>query len=370
MKKHWLIGLVLGCFTLGIVDSWSQEIKPLPDPEPAQTQSEVWQATIDNGLTYLVKSQSQKGSWGTHFKVAVTGMGGLAFLAQAEEPFDTQYTDALLKAYQYLMAIQRDGIFPKQKHSWIHGQGFATLFLAEFYGKLLICKKIPKIEPGQEELKAVVARAVKVIEGCQSATGGWWYDQTRPGGSEHEGSTTVCAVQALRAAANYGITIDKSVLEKGFEYLKKDQNPDGGFRYKLEHRPSKPGVSAAALSTLVLMRKLDYPVLFSGMKYMKTLKPQGIINDGFPHYATFYAAMAMKGINDEYGKEVPEAAKWLPAIFDELVKRQGADGSWPKRGWISGNENTNDYPAALSVLALQTAKGHLSVFHRIPPKLP
>ena len=49
----------------------------------------------------------------------------------------------------------------------------------------------------------------------------------------HEGSTTVCAVQALVSADNFGIEIDKAVLALGFEYLKKCQNPDGGFDYQL-----------------------------------------------------------------------------------------------------------------------------------------
>ncbi len=68
-------------------------------------------------------------------------------------------------------------------------------------------------------MKDVVAAAVKVIAANQSTSGGWWYT---PGSkTQHEGSTTVCAVQAMVSAANYGIEIDKSVLDKGFKYLKK-----------------------------------------------------------------------------------------------------------------------------------------------------
>ena len=41
-------------------------------------------------------------------------------------------------------------------------------------------------------------------------------------------------MQALVSADNYGIKIDKSVLRRGFEYLKKCQNKDGGCDCSLD----------------------------------------------------------------------------------------------------------------------------------------
>jgi uncharacterized protein YfaS (alpha-2-macroglobulin family) len=97
-------------------------------------------------------------------------------------------------------------------------------------------------------VRAVVAQAVQSIAKNQSTSGGWWYT---PGSlQEHEGSTTVCAVQALVSAQNYGIAIDEKVLDHGFEYLKKCQSEDGGFNYKLGDGSSMKEGTAADVATL------------------------------------------------------------------------------------------------------------------------
>ena len=174
-------------------------------------------AARDKGLTWLTKNQGKNGSWGAQYTVAVTSFASLAYLAASDEPFAGENGKALTAGLKYLMSVQKNGQFPSQGHSWIHGQGFATLALSEAVGRSLFCKTKPDID--LKKMKDVVAAAVKVIAANQSTSGGWWYT---PGSkTQHEGSTTVCAVQAMVSAANYGIEIDKSVLDKGFKYLKK-----------------------------------------------------------------------------------------------------------------------------------------------------
>src|SRR5262249_44670270 len=158
---------------------------------------------------------------------------------------------ALLKGLQFLLANQKDGVFAQQGHTWIHGQGFGTLALAEGYGRSLLCKTKPDMDT--KKLREAVAKSVQVIAKSQSKSGGWWYTQGMP--DLHEGSTTVCAVQALVAAKNYGIKIDTQVLDRGFEYLKKSQLKDGGFVYKLGDQVSMKEGSAGDVATLALMEK-------------------------------------------------------------------------------------------------------------------
>jgi len=78
----------------------------------------------------------------------------------------------------------------------------------------------PKTKPDldRKKVRATIAQAVKVIGKNQSRSGGWWCE---PGfHNEHEGSTTVCAVQVIVSAANYGIEIDSAVLDSGVPLLK------------------------------------------------------------------------------------------------------------------------------------------------------
>lgn len=322
--------------------------------------------SMKKAAEHLAKQQQKEGHFGKNHPIAITAISGLAFIAYDKDPFKSEFTDNIMNAYKYLISKQKDGDFEKNGHTWIHGQGFATLFLAEFYGKVLLAKDKPKVD--EKELKGTLEKAVKLIEKHQSKSGGWYYDKDP--GDNHEGSTTVCAVQALRAAANYGIKIDDKMLESGFEYLKKCQLKDGGFVYHLGNDTSmKPG-SAGALSTLVLMKKLDENVLMNGLDYLNKVKAEGIWESSFPHYGMFYAAMAMKIVYDEYGKYQEDAGKWQPEIKKILLKEQQENGSWKNKGWTVGNKESDDYATSLSLLTLAAPNGNLSIFHRDPPKLP
>ncbi|HLD35280.1 MAG TPA: prenyltransferase/squalene oxidase repeat-containing protein [Planctomycetota bacterium] len=340
--------------------------------ESAPAKPKTEKESIDAGFAYLVKNQSPDGSWGSQYPIAITAIAGLSFLAHDENPFDSAYADTLLRAYNYMTKSIKDGKFPKQGHTWIHGQGFGTLFLSEFYGRFLLAPKKPTGIDAQT-LKAEIEKAVREIERSQSLSGGWWYEPNSP--NQHEGSTTVCAVQAMRSAANYGIDINQAVLDKGFEYLKKCQNKDGGFDYQLDNSPDTASMqagSAGALSTLTLMNKLDYPVLMTGLDFMEKTGLAGISNSGFPYYGHFYAMMAMSLIDKEYGKAKPLAATWLATAPKELAKWQDQEGTWESKGWMmsSGDKNAKCYSTSLALLALLTPNGYLSIFHRDPPVLP
>ena len=80
-------------------------------------------AARTRGLDWLTKNQNADGSWGKTYTVAVTGFACLSYLSAADEPFDGDRGKALVKGLQFLMAQQKDGQFPQQGHTWIHGQG-------------------------------------------------------------------------------------------------------------------------------------------------------------------------------------------------------------------------------------------------------
>jgi len=64
---------------------------------------------------------------------------------------------ALEKGLEYLMAQQKDGMFPKQSYTWIHIQGFGALALSEAYGRSLLCKTKPKMD--MKKVKETVGKA-------------------------------------------------------------------------------------------------------------------------------------------------------------------------------------------------------------------
>jgi hypothetical protein len=181
-------------------------------------------------------------------------------------------------------------------------------------------------------------------------------------------------VQALVSANNHGINIDQKVLDNGFDYLKKCQNTDGGFDYKLGDKVSMKEGTAGGVATLGLMKKFDFPVMIKGYQFLVKITPATISAGGFPYYGHFYGCMGMYLIGDEYkeDKEFREkTAQYIAGVQKELLAWQTKDGTWPVKGWVA-NSGTEDaaYATAFATLALHVPEGRLSVYKRTPPTLP
>ncbi len=213
---------------------------------------------------------------------------------------------------------------------------------------------------------------MKIIAKNQSNSGGWWYTENQP--QSHEGSTTVCAVQAMVSAQNFGLEIDEKVLDKGFEYLKKCQTKEGGFNYQLGDNTNMKEGTAAAVATLGLMQKFDFKVMLDGYKFLLKITPKTISNERFPYYGHFYGQMGMRLLGQEYSDDKEYSAKtrgYIEETQKELLAWQDKDGAFPLKGWIIGNAQENQgYSTAFGLLALSVTEGRLSIFNRDPPKLP
>jgi len=222
------------------------------------------------------------------------------------------------------------------------------------------------------KVKDVVAAAVKVIEKNQSTSGGWWYTPNSPG--QHEGSTTVCAVQAIVSASNFGIDIDKKVLDKGFEYLKKCQTPAGGFNYQLGDGQNMKEGTAAGMATLGLMKKFDNQVMIKAHEFLQKTTPAVISNERFPYYGHFYGCMGMLLLGKEFEDDKTyreQTAAYIAGAQKDLISWQQQDGSWPLKSWIKDSNVENPaYATAYATLALFVPEGRLSIYNRTPPELP
>ena len=342
-------------------------------PAAASKEPDIARACVQarvKGLAWLTKHQSPSGSWGGRYTIAVTSFACLSYLADSQEPFTGLNGAALTKGLAYLMKIQKNGQWPHQNNNWIHGQGFATLALSEAVGRTIFCKTKPDVDI--KTMRKTVAQAVKVIEANQSTSGGWWY---RPGSKgSHEGSTTVCAVQALVSAANFGVEINDEVLDKGFEYLKRCQNKDGGFDYQLDNSPNTVSMkegSAADVATLGLMRKFDYAVMMNGHKFLLKITPATISKERFPYYGHFYGCMGMRLLGQEFKSLRSKTQAYSTAAQKDVLSWQDKEGAWPVKGsWWASQGGTKVYATAFATLLLSVDGGHLSIYNRKPPKLP
>jgi hypothetical protein len=369
------VGLLLGIW-FGAASAAQAQEKKQRETKPENLAKEVAAARA-KGLEWLMQNQADDGAWGKSYTIGVTSLGCLSFLSASDEPFTGDAGKALIKGLQFLVANQKNGMFGSQGQavqSWSHGQGFATLALSEAYGRSLLCKIKPDIDT--EKLRAVVAEAVQKIAKNQAASGGWPY---QPGSQSAEGSTTVCTVQALVSASNYGIEIDRRVIDQGFEYLKKSQNKDGSFNYIQGDGTSMKGGTAADVATLALMEKFDFAVMINGYKYLLNFTPAGMsaphVPWYFPYYGHYYGCMGMRLLGQEYQDDKAfrtNTARYIAETQHELLAWQQPDGAWPNKGWIKDHEKgeTNAYATAFATLTLFVPEGRLSVYNRTRPKLP
>ena len=304
---------------------------------------------IGRGLDYLVGRQhADDGTFGSgsyRGNVAVVSLGAMAMMAGGSTPGRGPHGANVSLCLDYVLANTQDSgyiIAPAfAQHGPMYGHGFATLLLAECYG----------MTP-RPEIREKLAKAVMLIERTQNTEGGWRYD---PRQMEGDISVTIAQVMALRAARNAGIHVPKVTIDRSISYIKRSQNPDGGFRYMLiGPRDSAFPRSAAAVVGLYSLGIYDGEELTKGLDYLMGFLPQqGVTRrEGWYFYGHYYAALAMwQAGGDRW-------AKWYPAIRDELVLRQHPDGSWDEPSV------SKEFGTAMACLILQMPNDYLPIFQR------
>jgi len=361
LQSQGVICCVLGAIWLASFAAWSSaaeigSVKPsgfLRVGEDRQIEATAGllitpaaERAIQQGLEYLARQQLPDGSFGSgtyRGNVAICSLAGMTFLAAGSTPDRGPYGRNVSRAIDYLLAnTQPSGFicfFPAASHGPMYGHGFAVLFLAECYGM-----------SSRPELGDVLRRAVRLIVDTQNEEGGWRYQPQR---ADADISVTSCQVMALRAARNAGIFVPKETIDRAVEYIKRCQNPDGGFAYQPQVGESAFARSAAGLVSLFCAGIYEGPEVESAASYLMRFVPergQPTLEPPYYEYGHYYAAQAMWVLGGNYW------LRWYPAVRDDLIARQ-RDGCW--RSPIS-----NEYATAMILLALQVPNNYLPIFQR------
>jgi hypothetical protein len=231
---------------------------------------------LERGLDFLAAQQAQdpEGAFALHFSaesnaapasgsagsasaarggsapLAVAALGALALMAGGSTLERGAHGKELGLVIDYLVAhtetdakAELRGYIAKRgdELSRMHGHGFATLALAQAYSVSPHSSRGARIE---RALHAAIERIVA----SQGVEGGWYYEPVKS--LQHEGSITICMVQALRAAHNSGFEVDPTTIARAVDYVGRSQNKDGSFRYALSDPESTVALTAAAIATL------------------------------------------------------------------------------------------------------------------------
>jgi len=299
---------------------------------------------IERGLAWLAKQQKPDGSFGSGSQygrhVGITALAGLAFMSEGSVPGRGRYCKQVENALGFILdstAEESGLICAETSYGPMYGHGFATLFVAEIYG----------MSP-RPDLREKLRKAVQLIIRTQNEQGGWRYHPVK---ADADLSVTICQIMALRAARNSGIDVPKATIDKAISYVRRSQNPDGGFRYMLDSSGSMFPRSAAGVAALFYAGIYKGPEIKAGLDYLMEHLPGGARQQGHYYYGQYYAAQAMFQAGDKYWRT------WWPAIRDELLEKQNPEGWWQ-------GEAGNEYGAAMALIVLQIPERLLPIFQK------
>ena len=143
LRRVVFAGMLSVCVSAAL--GQEREEAPAMAEEPNQvTGEELTPETvraIERGMKWLAAKQARDGSFGgggMSAQSAVTSLSAIAFMSGGSLPGRGPYGENVEKAADYIMnSSQRSGLLSSDaSHGVMYSHGFATLFLAELYGKI------------------------------------------------------------------------------------------------------------------------------------------------------------------------------------------------------------------------------------------
>lgn len=309
---------------------------------------------VARGLAALARMQRPDGSFGEGSyggNVAISALAGIAFMADGHTPGRGAYGENVSRALNFLLDnCNENGLIAGEAASSpMYGHGFGTLFLGEVYGMTS--------GGGDTTLAArthqALVRAVRLIETTQNEEGGWRYN---PLPYDADTSVTICQIMGLRSARNAGLDVSKSVIDKAVKYVQSCQNADGGFRYQASQLASLWPRSAAGVASLYYAGMYTDPGIERGLNYLvaNALPKSGKNPPNSLHYfyGQYYAVQTMFLAGGDHW------ARWWPLIRAEMLETQRPDGGWDD---MSVGEA---YGTSMALIILQMPKRYLPIYQK------
>lgn len=388
MRRNWLLAPLAALVAGGLF------LVPAPAPVAAadekKDRKKDIETAVEKGLEYLKKTQANDGHWeaqGGQYPTSMTALAGMAFLMEGSTLKEGKYKEQVEKAVGWFLQPARlsaDGKIgdvrnPTESTRYCYGQGFGTMFLASVYGEEDDKEQRAKLEKLLKKAveficKAQTSKRHKKPEGKEVEIGGWGYVSAADGNNFDEGSVTITALQALRAAKNAGIPVPKENIDKAVNYLEACTTPDGGIIYSyagggIAARGSgRPPLTAAAICCGFSAGQYNGELPKKWLKYCKDNIPLGKGRQSHDEYQTYYFGQAMYALGDtKYGELFPNDAKdaWLTwtkfkdAQFPQILEGQDkTTGAW-SQGYIGPV-----YSTSMNLCLLQLEKGILPIYQK------
>ena len=317
-------------------------------------------------LKWLRDHQDPDGSWGPQYRVAMTGLALLTFMAHGETTGSEEYGEAIARGLRYLLSRQQDGVFVGGGHVdyWhstvrlqtqlkCYEHGIGAYAVSEAYGLM-----------GIPFLKGAMEQAIQVIIDGQHEGGSWDYGYIHGPKSHVDVSLAGWHMQALKAAAFAGAENPglKATIEAGIIGLKRmSLKKEGGlFAYSTRNDTHKPDLIMTGVGVLCMQltgHAMDDETRL-GTRALRSLRLHWSKDDrgvgSWPLYAWYYITQA------RFHQGGQTWSAWNRSFAPALCDMQNDNGSWCPAPDSDEARFGPVYNTALSTLMLE-------VYYRLLP---
>ena len=308
---------------------------------------DITETAIMKGLNWLKSVQDEDGGWGNKDKDdqgnpkktdrnAMTAMALLAYLGHCELQDSPTFGPTVQKGIDFLTSTPPDG--PVQGGAGSYSHPIRTYALCEAY----TMTKIPK-------LKEYAKRAAEVVVKGQNESGGWAYGYGKGPVAHTDLSVTGWNIQALKAAALTGISIDglDASMDKAAAYTKRCQDATGKFAYK-EGSGGKPSLTGTGVLCLQIWKNASSKEAQLGLDWIianqKQEWKQIDVYEWYYHAQACFQATGVSG-GSKYWRA------WNKNFQQIVCGAQASDGHWPHGKHFHGD--TDIYRTTMTILMLE-----------------
>lgn len=319
--------------------------------------SERGEGAVQRALGWLRANQNADGSWGGHYKCAMTGLALLTLLAHGETQAGGEFGETVRHGAQWLLEIghKNKGRMAVEHVEYQHA--IAAYALAEDYAMTQ-----------NADILSAVEKAVAVIVSGQAPNGSWDYgynnrgreDPKRPGGDL---SVSGWNIQALKAAKNAGVNVaglDAAMRRAtGFVQSLYDEK-SRRFGYATRGGGSDALAGVGILSMLFLDAAGSREVR-GALGTARQFRCRWAEGSEASSYAWYYITQGMFQCGRAHW------ASWNREFRDEIIKHQAADGHWPPPGNAQGPWRQVSDPRDAQVYHTTLLCMMLEVYYRFLP---
>lgn len=314
------------------------------------------EAAVRSALRFLKQNQNEDGSFGKEYPVAMTGLCILAYLGHCETPDSVEFGDTVTRATLFLIENSKSSDHPsgamlsKGGGKAAYENGIAAYALAEMVTMTKASgasKRIPSLE-------SAMKKGIKAIIEGQGSDGGWVYGYAK--GGDGDSSVSGWQFQAMKAAHNSDTNISglEKALDKGIEYFKAAQAPDGGISYRRSTRTAQAGLGGVGALAFMMWgeeESKEKEMVFDWLNKNR-------LGKGNVHTYDWYYTM------QAYFLEGGEPWKaWNDYAMEKILAAQIDDGSFAK---AAGGHGPKD-PLTKNIYATTLCTLMLEVYYRYLP---